>query len=111
MKLGALDMVMIDKAAKKLVRDSQSVSQGKQMTPVGMGTKKKVKTTTCCFCKREFPGEANFCVPEGFANNPKHDGKPLCDGCGSQATPTLEAICQLLDAEELAKSVRSTTPP
>jgi hypothetical protein len=73
---------------------------------MGMGTKKKAKKTTCCFCKREIKGEPEFCVPEGFANNRKHDGKPLCQACGSQQTPTLDAICQLLDAEELAKSVR-----
>jgi hypothetical protein len=69
---------------------------------MGMGTKKG-KTTTCCYCKRKFAGKVHYQVPPG-AHDRKHDGKPLCDGCGGRVPH--EELIQRLDAEELAKSVR-----
>jgi len=53
----------------------------------------------CCYCKKTFPGENQYEVPEGFPRNKAHEGKPLCDGCGGSPIPTLNTICNLLDTE------------
>jgi hypothetical protein len=53
----------------------------------------------CCFCGKDFEGENEYEVPEGFPTNSTHEHKPLCVGCGSLPTPTLDEICQKLDAE------------
>ena len=54
---------------------------------------------TCCYCEKPFRGKNSYCVPEGYARNPSHDGKPLCDGCGGKPEPSLDEICRKLDLE------------
>ncbi len=56
----------------------------------------------CCYCKKDYDGEHNFEVPPGYPDDPAHDGKPLCDGCGGGPTPTLDEICARLDEETRA---------
>jgi hypothetical protein len=52
---------------------------------------------TCCYCQAPVP-VVKFHIPPGYANNPEHDGKPLCVACGSGPTPTLDEILLALDA-------------
>jgi hypothetical protein len=58
----------------------------------------------CCYCKKKIDGQAPYSVPEDYASNPEHDGKPLCEECGGKPTPTLDEICRKLDAEFAAKA-------
>jgi hypothetical protein len=57
------------------------------------------RKTACCYCQGAIHGKPQFFVPEGFACNPVHDGEPLCLACGGFSLPTLEQICEFLDAE------------
>lgn len=52
----------------------------------------------CCYCEKKINGEVSYRIPEGFPNNPRHEGRALCDDCGCGPEPTLEAICEKLDA-------------
>lgn len=56
----------------------------------------------CCFCKTKIEGDVNYCVPEDFPIDQRHELKPLCDTCGSDTVPTLNQICKALDNEQLA---------
>jgi len=63
----------------------------------------------CCFCNLTFKGTAKYIVPEGFPTDKRHEGKPLCEACGSHETPTLDTICAKLDREQRDKDRRRTT--
>jgi hypothetical protein len=52
----------------------------------------------CCYCMTPVP-VVHFNIPPGYAKNPVHDKKPLCDECGGKATPSLDAILAALDDE------------
>jgi|WetSurMetagenome_2_1015567.scaffolds.fasta_scaffold198845_1 hypothetical protein len=54
----------------------------------------------CCYCKREIVGKTNYCIPEGFPADTRHELKPLCDRCGGSPLPTLHTICEFLDKEQ-----------
>lgn len=58
-----------------------------------------MSTFYCCYCKKEISGEAPYAIPEGFPDNPLHEGKPLCQDCGERPEPDLDVICHHLDVE------------
>ena len=54
----------------------------------------------CCYCGEVIEGEPEYCIPEDFPNDKRHELKPLCEGCGGSPEPTLDEICAYLDRKQ-----------